>query len=429
MIQAAAASSSQKRVWWYGGYGLNRRRRQFHGCWTCQSWSRGGPRQGQECHGTDPSKALQNEHKWERYRSQSSPPRWVSPAVALTSKILSSMVRRETSKVPPPRSKIKTLRNFLVETVGSGSGCGLVNDLENVHSRDGASILCSLSLWFVEVGGDGDYSVVDRYSEVRLKEGSWCGSRPVAPSGKWEWGVVVVMQRLSCRVFKRVRVVVPCCSMSDLVEISLVICKTRKKNIPRAQAPNRPSSSLVLDVDVDGFWQVEVVCGGRGVAHAFDALMRWWSWWSCIDASIHGIQCRACQPCWKPWMGNVWYPIVPLHYRTCVQWGVLHRKHYRMMSTYRKIIKNYLPTYCEGSWQNIPAPRWVGGSVKLTKVNKSRGTGYLRRQAEFSMHREMLTRRWTWYFCTPSLSFGLVITTVMQAIRITSYTCEENFIR
>lgn len=40
--------------------------------------------------------------------SKSSPPRWVSPAVALTSKIPSSMVKRETSKVPPPKSKIKT---------------------------------------------------------------------------------------------------------------------------------------------------------------------------------------------------------------------------------------------------------------------------------------------------------------------------------
>lgn len=40
--------------------------------------------------------------------SKSSPPKWVSPAVALTSKIPSSIVNRETSNVPPPRSKIKT---------------------------------------------------------------------------------------------------------------------------------------------------------------------------------------------------------------------------------------------------------------------------------------------------------------------------------
>uniref|UniRef100_A0A7C8YIY0 Uncharacterized protein n=1 Tax=Opuntia streptacantha TaxID=393608 RepID=A0A7C8YIY0_OPUST len=47
--------------------------------------------------------------KWLTIRlSKSSPPRWVSPAVAFTSKIPSSIVSNETSKVPPPRSKIRT---------------------------------------------------------------------------------------------------------------------------------------------------------------------------------------------------------------------------------------------------------------------------------------------------------------------------------
>ena len=36
--------------------------------------------------------------------------------------------------------------NFLVETIGNNSGCEIVDDLENVHSQDNASILCSLSL-------------------------------------------------------------------------------------------------------------------------------------------------------------------------------------------------------------------------------------------------------------------------------------------
>mmetsp|Transcript_17589 Transcript_17589/g.57601 ORF Transcript_17589/g.57601 Transcript_17589/m.57601 type:complete len:215 (-) Transcript_17589:548-1192(-) len=50
--------------------------------------------------------------KWLTMRlSKSSPPRWVSPAVALTSKMPSSMVRSDTSKVPPPRSKMRTLRS------------------------------------------------------------------------------------------------------------------------------------------------------------------------------------------------------------------------------------------------------------------------------------------------------------------------------
>uniref|UniRef100_G3TRT0 Uncharacterized protein n=1 Tax=Loxodonta africana TaxID=9785 RepID=G3TRT0_LOXAF len=45
--------------------------------------------------------------------SKSSPPRWVSPAVAFTSKMPSSIVRIDTSNVPPPRSKMSTLRSPL----------------------------------------------------------------------------------------------------------------------------------------------------------------------------------------------------------------------------------------------------------------------------------------------------------------------------
>ena len=41
--------------------------------------------------------------------SKSSPPRWVSPEVDRTSKIPSSIVKMETSNVPPPKSKIKML--------------------------------------------------------------------------------------------------------------------------------------------------------------------------------------------------------------------------------------------------------------------------------------------------------------------------------
>mmetsp|Transcript_13527 Transcript_13527/g.28796 ORF Transcript_13527/g.28796 Transcript_13527/m.28796 type:complete len:231 (-) Transcript_13527:533-1225(-) len=46
-----------------------------------------------------------------RRLSKSSPPKWVSPAVDFTSKIPSSMVSRDTSKVPPPRSKMRMLRS------------------------------------------------------------------------------------------------------------------------------------------------------------------------------------------------------------------------------------------------------------------------------------------------------------------------------
>lgn len=44
--------------------------------------------------------------------SKSSPPKWVSPEVALTSKTPSSIVNKETSKVPPPKSKMSTFFSF-----------------------------------------------------------------------------------------------------------------------------------------------------------------------------------------------------------------------------------------------------------------------------------------------------------------------------
>ena len=40
--------------------------------------------------------------------SKSSPPKWVSPEVAFTSKTPSSIYNNDTSNVPPPKSNIKT---------------------------------------------------------------------------------------------------------------------------------------------------------------------------------------------------------------------------------------------------------------------------------------------------------------------------------
>ena len=52
-------------------------------------------------------------HICKRTLSKSSPPKCVSPAVDLTSKIPSSIVNNDTSKVPPPKSKINTFCSLL----------------------------------------------------------------------------------------------------------------------------------------------------------------------------------------------------------------------------------------------------------------------------------------------------------------------------
>merc|ERR1719258_605748 len=44
---------------------------------------------------------------WMTRLSKSSPPKWVSPEVAITSKTPLSIVSSDTSKVPPPRSKTR----------------------------------------------------------------------------------------------------------------------------------------------------------------------------------------------------------------------------------------------------------------------------------------------------------------------------------
>ena len=55
---------------------------------------------------------LNSPMKWSTMRlSRSSPPKWVSPAVAFTSKIPPEMASSDTSNVPPPRSKMSTLRS------------------------------------------------------------------------------------------------------------------------------------------------------------------------------------------------------------------------------------------------------------------------------------------------------------------------------
>lgn len=56
--------------------------------------------------------------------------------------------------------------DLLVEAVGDGSSSGLVDDTEDVKTRDDTGILGSLSLGVVEVRGDGDDCVGDDGTKV-----------------------------------------------------------------------------------------------------------------------------------------------------------------------------------------------------------------------------------------------------------------------
>ena len=58
--------------------------------------------------------------------------------------------------------------NLLVETICDSSRRGLIDDSENVHPRDRAGILCSLSLRVVEISRDSDDRVGDGRSQVRF---------------------------------------------------------------------------------------------------------------------------------------------------------------------------------------------------------------------------------------------------------------------
>ena len=96
---------------------------------------------------------LNSAAKWLLKRvSKSSPPKCVSPAVALTSKMPSSMVNKDTSKVPPPRSKIKRSsphrwnRFFLSKPYAIGCRRGLVDDAQAVQARGRRALLGRLTL-------------------------------------------------------------------------------------------------------------------------------------------------------------------------------------------------------------------------------------------------------------------------------------------
>mmetsp|Transcript_12654 Transcript_12654/g.17079 ORF Transcript_12654/g.17079 Transcript_12654/m.17079 type:complete len:348 (+) Transcript_12654:668-1711(+) len=84
-----------------------------------------------------------------------------------------AVVDRENGHIEGATTEIEdndVLLVLLVEAVGNSSGRGLVDDTEDLEAGDSASVLGSLTLGVVEVGGDGDNGVLDVLTEVALSD-------------------------------------------------------------------------------------------------------------------------------------------------------------------------------------------------------------------------------------------------------------------
>mmetsp|Transcript_18509 Transcript_18509/g.40283 ORF Transcript_18509/g.40283 Transcript_18509/m.40283 type:complete len:256 (+) Transcript_18509:402-1169(+) len=58
--------------------------------------------------------------------------------------------------------------SLLVQTVRDGSGSGFIDDTKHIESRDGSSILGSLTLGVVKVGRNGDDSILNFLTQIGL---------------------------------------------------------------------------------------------------------------------------------------------------------------------------------------------------------------------------------------------------------------------
>merc|ERR1719253_812319 len=129
--------------------------------------------------------------------SKSSPPKWVSPFVVLLVEDLNEVLHDTLVKILATQMGVAicchhfedavvncqegdikgtttkivhedVLLSLLVEAICNCCSCGLVDDTQNVHARNGAGILCRLSLRIVEICWDGDDGMLDLLTQVIL---------------------------------------------------------------------------------------------------------------------------------------------------------------------------------------------------------------------------------------------------------------------
>ena len=106
--------------------------------------------------------------------SQSSPPRRLSPAVALhlDGREVLVLAHFEQGHVERAAAEVEDEDELvllaLVEAVRQGGGGGLVDDAQHVEARDLAGLLRGLTFGVIEVRGHGDDRVGDGVAEVLL---------------------------------------------------------------------------------------------------------------------------------------------------------------------------------------------------------------------------------------------------------------------